>query len=96
MGGGRGAGCAAGLHREDVVFQHTPMPGTYLVYVSMFSACGAQAAPFTVTLYTAEPAAGGDGGQTLAQSFQVPGELLAIDANGGASMGLFVRQFSFP
>jgi hypothetical protein len=91
-----GAGCAAGLHREDIVWQHAPLSGTYLVYVNMFSACGAQAAPFTVTLYAAEPLAGVDGGQTLAQSFQIEGELLAVDANGGATMGLFVKQFSLP
>jgi hypothetical protein len=91
-----GANCVPGTQREDVVWQHAPVPGTYLVYVNMFAACGVSAAPFTVTLYTAEPLAGVDGGQTLAVSFELAGELLAMDQNGGASMGLFVKAFSLP
>jgi hypothetical protein len=90
------ANCAPSVSQEDVVWQHAPAPGTYLVYVSMFSACSTPAAHFTVTLEQAAPVAGVDGGQTLAQTFQVAGVLLAADANAGASMGLFVKQFSLP
>lgn len=79
--------------RESVVWQGTPAPGNYLVYASLFAACGQQAVRFTTTLYRAEPR---DGGAALVESLKASGELLAVDAHGGADRGLYVAQFSFP
>jgi hypothetical protein len=82
-----------GIDREDVVWQGAPAPGAYQVWVDMFSSCGQTAASFTVSLWLAER--GVDGGERLVQQ-QTPiaiGELLASQANGGTSRGLFVGQF---
>jgi hypothetical protein len=82
-----------GIDREDVVWQGAPAPGVYQVWVDMFRSCGQSAASFTVSLWLAEH--GVDGGQRLVQQ-QPPvaiGELLASQANGGTSRGLFVGQF---
>jgi hypothetical protein len=81
------------VNREDIVWKNTPEAGQYLVYADLFSACGQPAVQFTLTLYVAEPA---DGGSSLVQKLQIPGELLAIDANGGASMGLYLGAFTLP
>jgi hypothetical protein len=82
-----------GIDREDVVWQGPPASGVYQVWVDMFSACGKAAANFTVSLWLAESRA--DGGQQLVMQ-QPPvaiGELLADEANGGSSRGLFVGKF---
>jgi hypothetical protein len=81
------------VNREDIVWQETPEPGTYLVYADLFSACGQSSVRFTATLYVAEPV---DGGSTLTQKLQASGELLAIDANGGAGLGLYLTSFTLP
>ena len=74
-----------GIIEEDAVFATQPAPGTYLVRVDMFSACGEPAADFIVT----ERVEG-----VVKQT--VKGQLLAIDADGGGpGSGLFVMQLSF-
>lgn len=87
------AGCALDARRENLVWQGAPAAGQYLVYVNLFSACARDAVRFTVALHRAEPA---DGGSTLVKKLEQSGELLAIDANGGATKGLYVTAFSFP
>jgi hypothetical protein len=82
------AGCVSdGFRAEDVVWDSeagAPEPGTYVVRVDMFSACGVPAADFTFTLYV-------DGVATL----QRVGRLLDINADGGgAGSGLFVAEFT--
>ncbi len=82
-----------GIDREDIVWQGPPEPGLYQVWVDLFAACGKPATSFTVSLWLA--GARPDGGQELVQQ-QPPiavGELLAAQANGGSSPGLFVGQF---
>jgi hypothetical protein len=81
------------VNREDIVWKTAPTPGTYLVYADLFSACGQSSVRFTATLYVAQPV---DGGSALVQRLQVAGELLAIDANGGAGLGLYLESFTFP
>jgi hypothetical protein len=74
-----------GFREEDVVFAGAPSPGTYLVRVDMFSACGAPAADFVLTVRV-------DGAVTQT----VKGRLLDIDADGGGpGSGLFVANLSF-
>ena len=87
------ANCVAGNRRENVVWQGTPAAGTYLVYVDMYSACGEQAARFQATLWLAQQN-GKDWSQV--QKDQFAGELLAIDANAGATKGLYVGSFTLP
>ncbi|APR83762.1 Hypothetical protein A7982_09111 [Minicystis rosea] len=88
------SGCAIdGIRRENMVWQAEPLAGQYLVYANLFSACGQQAVRFTVTLYRAQPV---DGGSALVETAHESGELLAIDANGGATKGLYVTAFSLP
>jgi len=81
------------LDREDIVWQSSPTPGTYQVWVDLFSACGKSGASFTVSLWLSEPQP--DGTQRLVE--QVPplatGVLTAEQANGGADPGLFVGDF---
>lgn len=83
------------IRRESIVWQGEPAPGQYLVYASLFSACGQQAVRFTATLHRAE-ALPNDGGSSLVEKLSVSGELLAIDAHGGADHGLYLTGFSFP
>ncbi|HEY1536308.1 MAG TPA: hypothetical protein VGF76_19950, partial [Polyangiaceae bacterium] len=72
-----------GLRTENVVWADAPLAGTYSVYVDMFSACGKPAANFKFSLLV-------DGQSVLEKA----GRLLDIDADGGASSGLFVTQFT--
>jgi hypothetical protein len=74
-----------GYREEDAVFATQPAPGIYVVRVDMFSACGAPAADFAVTVRVH--------GEVI-KTF--PGILLAADADGGGpGSGLFVTQLSF-
>jgi hypothetical protein len=91
------ASCSAdGIRQEDLIFPQAPSPGTYDIYVDPFAPCGQQAVRFTVTVYTLagtcpacslQPLAGG--------SFPQSGELLASQATGGATTGLFVGTQQF-
>jgi hypothetical protein len=73
-----------GMRTENVVWNGDPEPGSYLVRVDMFSACGKPAANFVFTLYV-------DGQRVL----QKNGRLLDSDADGGGpGSGLFVTQFT--
>jgi hypothetical protein len=82
------------IDREDVVWQASPLAGTYLVWVDLASACGRPVVHFTVGLWIPETDA--DGGVRLVQQPALAtGELLAAQANGGTSPGLYVGSFSF-
>jgi hypothetical protein len=100
--------CVAGggVNREDLVFQDPPAPGNYGLRVDPFASCGQPAAHFTVTVYVSEPAAlcatcrSSPSTSTcahcqLAPVFTTSGELLASQATGGASPGLFVQNQTF-
>lgn len=80
-------------NREDVVWKMAPAPGLYLAYADLFSACGQPAVRFTLTLYVAEPV---DGGYAMVPKLSTAGELTAVQANAGASLGLYAGSFSFP
>jgi hypothetical protein len=81
------------VNREDVVWKDTPAAGTYVAYADLFSACGQPAVRFTMSLWVAEPT---DGGQHLVQKQTKSGELVAIQADAGGSLGLYVLNFTFP
>lgn len=80
-----------GVRRENVVFQEKPEPGLYLVYASLFSACGLPSTRFTASFYQPEPT-GVPGEQALVEKLSKNGELLAIDESGGSTLGLFVME----
>jgi hypothetical protein len=81
-----------GRLEQDLVFPAAPAPGLYSIYVDPFAACGQPAVRFTVTVYTL---AGTCPACDLAPTYTQSGELLAVQANGGSSPGLFVHQQSF-
>ncbi|EYF02618.1 Hypothetical protein CAP_6648 [Chondromyces apiculatus DSM 436] len=88
------AGCVrASTTRENIVWQGPPEHGPYLVYVNLHAACGEPAATFTVSLHL--PTAREGGGEVLAEALHVPGQVLALHANGGAEIGLYVTAFAF-
>lgn len=87
------AGCVvAGASREDVVFQSKPALGEYFVYANLFDACGESSVRFTVTLWQKKP---GDEPGTFKQVavYSTHSSMLAVSANGGTSLGLFVTEF---
>lgn len=86
------AGCTPGVQRENLVWQTKPAPGYYAVYAGLFDACGQDSVRFTASVYLAEPQK--DGTQRLVKKLSRSGELLKIDASGGANAGLFVLEFT--
>ncbi len=87
-------GCVdTGHRRENLVWQDAPGPGTYLVYASLFDACGQASVRFTLSLNQRVPSEDG-GALHLADTFERTGELLAADANAGTQLGLFVTEFN--
>jgi hypothetical protein len=81
------------IDRDDLVWQSPPEAGTYQVWVDLFRACGQAAVTFTVTLWLPETEP--DGNQRLVEQSPpvAKGELTALQANGGATAGLFVGSF---
>jgi hypothetical protein len=77
--------------RENLVFQSRPPAGKYLVYASLFDACGQSDVGFELTLHSSVPAS--DEGFTVAETLRETGELAAVHASGGTSLGTFVTQF---
>ena len=89
-------GCVIdGVQREDLVFQTRPAPGSYLVYASLFDACGKSSVHFRFSLYEATAAAADPKLQQLAESITKQGVLLPIEASGGARLGTFVTEVTF-
>jgi hypothetical protein len=82
-----------GRRRENLVFQTTPPPGTYLVYANLFDACGEAAVHFNASLHVPAPAGEPDTFVSK-QTFIQPGELQAVHANGGTKLGLFLTSFN--
>ena len=86
-------GCVRdGIQRENLVWQDAPLPGTYFVYASLYDACGQAAVRFNVSINQPGPELSG-GTQPLISTFDLTGELLAVDADSGAKLGLFVTEF---
>ncbi|MDB4938050.1 MAG: hypothetical protein JWP87_5022 [Labilithrix sp.] len=88
-------GCVIdGAQRENLVFQARPAPGSYLVYASLFDACGRAPVHFRFSLY--EPQATADPKiQQLVESITKKGVLLGIEASGGSRLGTFVTEVTF-
>jgi hypothetical protein len=82
-----------GYRQEDVVFQDAPAPGTYRLYVKPFAACGQLAVRFNLTVYAL---AGACPDCALTTTFTQGGELLAVQAAGDATAGLFIHEVVLP
>jgi hypothetical protein len=80
-----------GIIRESVVWQDTPPSGTYLVYVNLHSPCSERAAPFVVSTHAREALEGGELRQV--ETYRTAGNFVAVQANGGKDLGLFVTEF---
>ena len=80
-----------GLNRENLVFDQSPPPGRYAVYVDLYEACGKPSVRFDVSIHQSVPGAEPD---TFAQreTFSQAGQLLALSGSGGTT-GLFVTEF---
>jgi hypothetical protein len=88
-----GRNCVVSGHRrESLVWQDPPLPGTYFVYASLYDACGQAAVHFDLSL-NRPGAAGKDGIRRLESTYDQAGELLAVDADAGTKVGLFVTEF---
>jgi hypothetical protein len=90
--GDSGSGCIpSGSRRENVFWQDKPQRGTYLVYANLQDACNAAATPFVVSIHESKRS-GDDFDQV--ETYRAASELLAVQANGGSALGLFVTEFT--
>lgn len=88
-------GCVIdGVQRENLVFQKRPPTGSYLVYASLFDACGRGPAHFRFSLFEPEATANPKV-QHLVESVTKQGVLLPLEASGGAHLGTFVTEVTF-
>jgi hypothetical protein len=87
-----------GLRQEDLVFQTAPPPGSYQIRVDPFDACGQSAVRFELTIFKAMGACPACSLQPIplppSGALSQAGELLASQATGGASSGLYVLSVS--
>ena len=89
-----GRNCVVSGHRrENLVWQDPPLSGTYFVYVSLYNACGQASVHFDLSVNRPGPAAK-DGTRQLQSTYNQAGELLALDADAGTKLGLFVTEFT--
>jgi hypothetical protein len=82
-----------GLRQEDLIFPTPPAPGTYLLYVKPFAACGRQAVRFTVTVYARARTCPDC---ELVTTYSQSGEVLATQAAGDTATGLFLHELELP
>ena len=85
---------------ESLVFESEPPAGEYQVYASLNSACGEQYVNFSATLYEFEGSAdSADSGAvpwTVTQTELPHGEMVAAQADAGASLGLRLTTLTLP
>jgi hypothetical protein len=87
-------GCAPdGYRQENLVFQSPPVPGIYRIFAKPFAACGQVAVHFTVNVYASAGACPDCG---LQATFTQSGELLASQAAGDTTPGLFIHEVELP
>ena len=89
-----GRNCVVSGHRrENLVWQDEPLAGTYFVYVSLYDACGQAAVRFDLSVN--RPGKAGKGSiRHMESTYHQAGELLALDADSGTKLGLFVTEFN--
>jgi hypothetical protein len=80
-----------GIRMENLVFQKRPA-GPFVIYADLFSACGLGAVRFRASVYEAE---GTLPDRHLVMKRSAIGELIDMDANGGADPGLMLMTYTF-
>lgn len=85
------SGCiASGAARENVVFQDSPPPGVYQVFVNLHDPCGDPSATFELATYEREELEAGNYRQV--ETFRTAGVAVSLQANGGRERGLLVTE----
>lgn len=82
------------VRRESLVFVGEPPPGPYDVYASLNAACGQPSVTFDLTLY--QRVDHDDGTFTMDRFDLASGQFLAVQADGGESLGTFLGAFELP
>lgn len=80
-----------GRNREHVVFENRPFAGKYRVYANLNRACGESSVRYLVSLHSRVNT---DDGFDVESDERAAGELIAVQANGGAKIGTFVTEFT--
>lgn len=83
-----------GIRRESLVFPGEPPAGEYVVYASLHSACGLSHVRFAADLFRRVDAE--DGTHPVEKTELAQGELFALNADGGASLGTRVARLTLP
>jgi hypothetical protein len=83
-----------GIRAESLVFPGEPPPGDYQVYADLYSDCGEPWVHFDLDLYQRVDAA--DGTHPVTDTALATGELLASQADAGASVGTFLATVTLP
>jgi hypothetical protein len=92
----QGTTCGDVVQEEDLIWRSAdPEPGDYLVYANLFNACGKSTTHFALSAYARTSGELPDTYELTPVQSVVHGELLAGDANGGSSTGLFVTTIRF-
>lgn len=75
--------------QESLVFMNRPAAGSsFDFYASLFSPCGRRGAGFTLSVYEAQ-------NDALTKTREKKGRVVAYDATGGATLGLYVDSVTF-
>lgn len=82
-----------GVNLESLIFPGEPPPGIYRIYASLNRACGESYVNFATALYRRVD--NGDETFSVEETPLPGGELIAAEANGGATLGLFVVDLQF-
>ncbi|MEQ1503101.1 MAG: hypothetical protein ABMB14_12765 [Myxococcota bacterium] len=89
------ANCAIdGIRLESLVFPGEPPAGDYTLYASLRSACGQASTRWSAALHRRVDAE--DGTHPVETTALGQGTLLALHADGGASLGTYVTTVSLP
>jgi hypothetical protein len=83
-----------GVRMESLVFSGEPPPGEYHLYASLNSACGQSTVNFLATLH--QRVEGEDGTFPVVSEEIGHGQLLALHADGGETVGLHIGSVVLP
>jgi hypothetical protein len=89
------AGCDIDdFNLESLVFADEPPPGEYTVYASLWSACGEDHVDWSASLY--QRTTTDDGAFEMTETELPHGELLAVQATGGTTLGTRITTLTLP